>query len=69
MTHIVYTSIAQRLDAGTYSPSVAANLRTAPIASTMPVASIAARVATVAAPYVGSMILGALLALAFQVQP
>jgi hypothetical protein len=66
MTHIVYTSIAQRLDAGTYSTCIARR----PVAPpTRPVASPYAGMATIVAPYVGSALLGALLALAYQVQP
>jgi len=69
MTHIVYTSIAARLDAGTYSPGVARAVRMPIPAPRRPVASLAARVATIAAPYLGSALLGAFLALAFAVQP
>jgi hypothetical protein len=69
MTHIVYTSIAARLDAGTYSPGIARALRAPIAAPSSPVASLAARVASLAAPYVGSALLGAVLALAYGVSP
>lgn len=67
MTHIVYTSIAARLDAGTYSPAIVARM---PVAQpTRPLARPLARMATIAAPYVGSALLGAFLALAYGVTP
>lgn len=69
MTHIVYTSIAQRLDAGTYSPAVARATRSHAAQPTRPVASPYAGMAASVAPYVGSAILGALMALAYGVTP
>jgi hypothetical protein len=69
MTHIVYTSIAARLDAGTYSPCIVRAARMPIAAPTRPVASLAARSASLAAPYVGCALLGALLALAYGVSP
>lgn len=69
MTHIVYTSIAQRLDAGTYSPCVARALRSPVAAPSSSVSSPFAGMAAAVAPYIGSALLGAFLALAFQVQP
>jgi hypothetical protein len=62
---LLYTSIAARLDAGTYSPCVARARRAAIAAPRRPVAGLAARVAAVAAPYLGCALLGALLALCF----
>lgn len=67
MTHLVFESVARRLDAGTYSPCIVARIPA--VAPTRPVASPVARVATLAAPYVGSALLGALLALAYGVTP
>ena len=69
MTTIVYTSIAKRLDAGTYSPAIARAMRSPVAPPTRPVASPSASVATAVAPYVGSALLGAFLALAFAVTP
>ena len=69
MTHIVYTSIAQRLDAGTYSACIARATRSPVAPPSRHVASPFARVATVVAPYLGSALLGAFLALAYGVTP
>lgn len=69
MTHIVFTSVARRLDAGAYSPAIARAQRAPVAAPTRPVAHPFSGMATVVAPYVGSALLGALLALAFQVSP
>lgn len=66
---IVYTSIAQRLAAGTYSPCVARAMRSHAAPPVRPVASTLARMATIAAPYIGSALLGAFLALAYGVTP
>ena len=63
MTHIVYTSIAQRLDAGTYSACIARATRSSVAPPSGPMASPYARMATIVAPYVGSAILGALMGL------
>lgn len=65
MTHLVFTSVAARLDAGTYSPAVASAMRGPVAAPTRPVASPFRGMATAVAPYVGSALLGAFLALAF----
>lgn len=69
--HIIFESVARRLEAGTYSPCLAANLRARmPVAAPQrPVASLPVRVATIVAPYVGSALLGLALAAAFMVQP
>jgi hypothetical protein len=69
MTHIVYTSIAARLDAGTYSPALARALRSPVAVPSRPVAGPFAGMAAVALPYVGCALLGALLALAYGVTP
>lgn len=68
-THLVFTSVAARLDAGTYSPAIARATRSPVAVPSRPVASPFARVATYAAPYVGSALLGALLAMAYGVTP
>lgn len=68
-THFVFESVARRLDAGAYSLAVARAQRAPVAAPTRPVAHPFAGMATVVAPYVGSALLGAILALAFQVQP
>lgn len=59
---LVFTSVARRLEAGTYQPRPVA-------APSSPVASLPPSAWAVVAPYVGSALLGAVLALAFMVQP
>lgn len=66
-THLVSTSVAHRLDAGTYSACIVARRPVA--APSRPVASPFARMAAIAAPYLGSALLGALLAMAYGVTP
>jgi hypothetical protein len=58
---IVFRSVARRLEAGTYQPR--AKAPSSPVASLPPSAWAAV------APYLGSALLGAALALAFMVQP
>jgi hypothetical protein len=59
---LVFQSVARRLEAGTYQPRpVAAPVR--------PVASLSPSAWAVVAPYLGSALLGAFLALCFTVQP
>ena len=67
MTHLVFTSVARRLDAGTYSAAIVA--RSPVVPPTRPVASPFRGMATIVAPYVGSALLGALMALAYGVAP
>ena len=69
MTHIVYTSIAARLDAGTYSPCVVRALRSPVAVPSRRGAGPFGGMAAVAAPYVGCALLGALMALAFVGSP
>lgn len=57
-THLVYTSIAQRLDAGTYSPCVVRDLATPPSA---PVASVSEPWWTYAASALMGAVIGILL--------
>jgi hypothetical protein len=62
MTHLVFESVARRLEAGTYLPR--------PIAApSRPIAALPPSTWAIAAPYLGSALLGAALALAFAVQP
>ena len=58
---LVFTSVARRLEAGTYQPRAKA--------SSSPVASLSRSAWAMVAPYLGSALLGALLALCFAVQP
>jgi hypothetical protein len=69
MTHIVYTSIAARLDAGEYSPAIARATRSPAAVPSRRVAGPFDGMATVALPYIGSALLGALMALAYGVTP
>jgi hypothetical protein len=59
---IVFRSVARRIEAGTYLPRPVA-------AHTRPVASLSRSPWAAVAPYLGSALLGAALALAFTVQP
>jgi hypothetical protein len=59
---LIMTSIARRLEAGTYLPRPVA-------APSSPVASLSRSAWAAVAPYVGSALLGAFLALAFMVTP
>jgi hypothetical protein len=58
---LIFRSVARRLEAGTYHPRA--------MASSSPVASLSPSPWAVAAPYLGSALLGAVMALAFMVQP
>lgn len=58
---LIFTSVARRLDAGTYQPRAKA--------PSCHVASLSRSSWSIVAPYLGSAILGAFLALAFMVQP
>jgi hypothetical protein len=58
---LVFTSVARRLEAGTYQPRAKA--------PSSPVASLSPSPLAVVAPYLGSALLGAFLALCFTVQP
>jgi len=58
---IVFRSVARRLEQGTYLPRAKA--------PSCPVASLSQSPWAIVAPYLGSALLGAVLALAFMVQP
>jgi hypothetical protein len=58
---LIMTSVARRLEAGTYQPRAKA--------PSSPVASLSQSVWAIVAPYLGSALLGAFLALAFMVTP
>ncbi|NBW09310.1 MAG: hypothetical protein EBR82_14925 [Caulobacteraceae bacterium] len=58
---IVFQSVARRLEAGTYQPRAKA--------PSSPVASLPPSPWAMVAPYLGSAILGAFMALCFTVQP
>lgn len=59
---LVFTSVARRLEAGTYQPRPVA-------APSSPATALPPSPWAIVAPYVGSALLGAFLALAFLVQP
>lgn len=58
---LIMTSIARRLDAGTYQPHAKA--------PSSPVTELPRSVWAIMAPYLGSALLGAFLAACFMVQP
>jgi hypothetical protein len=66
---LLYTSIAARLDAGTYSPGVARAARMPIAAPTRHASASSASPWPAVLPYVGSALLGALLALCYTVSP
>jgi hypothetical protein len=58
---LIMTSIARRLEQGTYQPRAKA--------PSSPVTALSPSVWAIVAPYIGAALLGAVLALAFMVQP
>jgi hypothetical protein len=58
---LVFTSVARRLEAGTYQPRAKA--------SSSPVTALSPSAWAVVAPYLGSALLGAFLAACFTVSP